>query len=279
MAKNKLEPENAPLAFKIACEVYAKRMKGTEGRRWLAAHAGFNESTAADLIADFKYLMTGRSFARTLGNYYATYFLQHIYEVFGRESLATALRSFAAHIEYYERQSGTNRHGLRAIYDRFMALLTSDKEDLIEQGVFEYEIAAKGVSKDELVAKIRSLEDKTEEFVAVSGLRLKRKNWIIVLIKELRDHKCQLCGAQIRTKTGRYYVEAAHIDPKAKGGAETLDNILLLCPNHHKEFDLGEVEMGVREDGKLKISINGVGYEVSFENTGSSAPSELVELA
>ena len=42
---------------------------------------------------------------------------------------------------------------------------------------------------------------------------------------------------------GSFYIEAAHIKPKSQQGTETPDNILILCPNHHKEFDLGKREI------------------------------------
>lgn len=36
-----------------------------------------------------------------------------------------------------------------------------------------------------------------------------------------------------------YGCELHHIEPVSKGGDESLSNLILLCPNHHKQADLG----------------------------------------
>ena len=59
-------------------------------------------------------------------------------------------------------------------------------------------------------------------------------------IKEMYGYRCQIC--EIRLEAGDYwYAEAAHI--RALGtphnGNDLLNNILCLCPNHHKLFDMG----------------------------------------
>jgi predicted restriction endonuclease len=60
-------------------------------------------------------------------------------------------------------------------------------------------------------------------------------------------------------------VEAAHIKPKHLKGGETLDNIILLCPNHHKEFDLGNTVLINHTKSNIEFSINGKEYNLPFE--------------
>ncbi|MEZ8230694.1 HNH endonuclease [Vibrio splendidus] len=69
-------------------------------------------------------------------------------------------------------------------------------------------------------------------------------------IKELYDYKCQICG-MVLTARDIKYAEAAHIRPVGEphNGDDDLSNILCLCPNHHKLFDLGGVF--VSEDYKI----------------------------
>jgi predicted restriction endonuclease len=60
------------------------------------------------------------------------------------------------------------------------------------------------------------------------------------LVKEMYQYRCQICD--IRLEYGdNWYAEAAHIRALGEphNGADTLNNILCLCPNHHKLFDLG----------------------------------------
>ncbi len=50
--------------------------------------------------------------------------------------------------------------------------------------------------------------------------------------KKLLGQRCELCGYS-------KYVDAYFITPKSKGGTNSLNNIIILCPNHHKESSLG----------------------------------------
>lgn len=68
---------------------------------------------------------------------------------------------------------------------------------------------------------------------------------IVSLLKQASNYKCQFpnCDAEIKTKTGLNYVEVAHVKPVKEGGQSVLGNLLVLCPNHHKEFDYGELKI------------------------------------
>ena len=60
------------------------------------------------------------------------------------------------------------------------------------------------------------------------------------IVKELYGYKCQVCS--VRLEAGNYwYAEAAHIQALGNphNGTDTIANILCLCPNHHKLFDIG----------------------------------------
>lgn len=59
--------------------------------------------------------------------------------------------------------------------------------------------------------------------------------------------KCAICGWQATEQTisvnGKiqhaHGNEIHHITPTSEGGTDSPDNIILLCPNHHKQADLG----------------------------------------
>mgnify|MGYP000569686996 CR=1 FL=1 len=98
-----------------------------------------------------------------------------------------------------------------------------------------------------------------------------KKVYVMPLMIVAGDHaRNDLAGAEadswdsILKADGTYYVEAAHIDPKRDKGKETLENILLLCPNHHKEFDLGKREILYRDDKSVSLKINGRTYNISL---------------
>ncbi|GAA2224202.1 hypothetical protein GCM10010232_06270 [Streptomyces amakusaensis] len=58
------------------------------------------------------------------------------------------------------------------------------------------------------------------------------------LVKDLHKHACQVCGEPLETRDG-LYSEAAHIQGLGSPhlGVDALENLLCLCPNHHKQFD------------------------------------------
>ena len=91
----------------------------------------------------------------------------------------------------------------------------------------------------ELLKKIIECENDNSEKVTVNGKTYKRHNYLMVQIKKYRDYKCQFCSTTIPKANGGYYIEACHIKPKAQGGNDRIDNILVLCPNCHKLFDYG----------------------------------------
>lgn len=86
--------------------------------------------------------------------------------------------------------------------------------------------------------------------------RSKRYNVNKKMIHKLYGYKCAICGWQISpdliTDTKGHYQhshgnEMHHIIPVAEGGTEEIENIILLCPNHHKMADKGVLS---REDLK-----------------------------
>lgn len=62
-------------------------------------------------------------------------------------------------------------------------------------------------------------------------------------LKSLYDNKCFFCGhsVQIGVDPNRHYSEAAHIRPVGSphSGSDRKDNMILLCPEHHLQFDRG----------------------------------------
>ncbi len=77
--------------------------------------------------------------------------------------------------------------------------------------------------------------------------RARRINFIAHLAYKAYGCKCALCGWQATAELISYkgklqYAHGNslhHITAISDGGGETPDNIILLCPNHHKQADLG----------------------------------------
>lgn len=80
-----------------------------------------------------------------------------------------------------------------------------------------------------------------------------------------RDYKCQFCSTTILKANGDYYIEACHVKAKAEGGKDSLDNILILCPNCHKLFDYGNREKEEHSKDFYSVIINGKRYKTSLK--------------
>jgi putative restriction endonuclease len=60
-------------------------------------------------------------------------------------------------------------------------------------------------------------------------------------VNALYKDECQVCGVGVPGVSGRVYSEGAHVRPLGRPhlGADSVDNVLCLCPNHHVQLDIG----------------------------------------
>jgi len=77
-------------------------------------------------------------------------------------------------------------------------------------------------------------------------LRVIRDTKLTTELKQKYDYRCQICGERITIIEGKkikYYCEAHHLKPLAQihDGPDIKENIIILCPNHHVEFDFGVI--------------------------------------
>jgi len=121
------------------------------------------------------------------------------------------------------------------------------------------------VSKEDIARELKNLKPKDPEIVTFAGKSYKRDNKTIAELKFLRDFKCQICGTTILKKDNSRYIEAAHITQKRNKGPETPDNILILCPNHYKEFDFGDMRIIEKNAEVIIFMLNGKKYEISLQ--------------
>ena len=72
-----------------------------------------------------------------------------------------------------------------------------------------------------------------------------RDRKISVMLKRNYGNTCQFCGTKLQISDEEFYSEAAHI--KGLGaphnGPDVANNMLVLCPNHHLQFDRGVLRL------------------------------------
>lgn len=100
---------------------------------------------------------------------------------------------------------------------------------------------------------------------------VRRDTRLVRALKEAAGFRCQFpgCGATIRKEDGGFYIEVAHVKPVREGGQSALGNLVVLCPNHHKEFDYGALEIVEQTVECLCGRLNGDGFEIRLPEAGS----------
>lgn len=83
--------------------------------------------------------------------------------------------------------------------------------------------------------------DKAIERQRVERMEQKRDRRKSAAIKRIYNNECQFCGVCLKVSDSQYYSEAAHIRAVGKphDGPDLMRNMLVLCPNHHLQFDRG----------------------------------------
>jgi hypothetical protein len=85
-----------------------------------------------------------------------------------------------------------------------------------------------------------------------------RNQIIATKLKALYDYQCVACGVKLLVGLSprRFYVEAAHVRPLGKphNGPDSPANMIVLCPNHHLQFDRGLLTIRMRDGVPVFIS-------------------------
>ncbi|OHW61365.1 HNH endonuclease [Andreesenia angusta] len=79
----------------------------------------------------------------------------------------------------------------------------------------------------------------------------KRNNVLADDLKRRYDNTCQICGERLSLRHNKSYSEVHHIQPLSLDGPDIPENMIVLCPNHHKLFDRGSITINIY-DNKVK---------------------------
>lgn len=77
--------------------------------------------------------------------------------------------------------------------------------------------------------------------------RASTSSWVVIRDPDVRAYvlnqakgRCEHCGrAGFLMKSGRRYLEAHHVIALSAKGKDTVDNVIALCPEHHREAHYG----------------------------------------
>jgi putative restriction endonuclease len=115
------------------------------------------------------------------------------------------------------------------------------------------ETSLERAENDEAVRETRPflLFDESARATESRQVRIARSAAFRLRIQQLYGYTCAICGECLQTPYGMFEVEAAHIVPRHKRGADDARNGIGLCKRHHWAFDRGL--FGIRRDRTIHV--------------------------
>lgn len=88
--------------------------------------------------------------------------------------------------------------------------------------------------------------------------KIKRYQTVVRKLKSKYENKCQLCGFTFEKQDGSNYSEAHHIVRLVDNGSQGENNVIIICPNHHRMLHYGRnIEYNYHDGILTEISVNG----------------------
>ncbi len=80
------------------------------------------------------------------------------------------------------------------------------------------------------------------------------------------NYKCQNYGYSFHMDNGKEYCEAHHLKMLSRGGTQDVDNVIILCENHHRMFHYASDKIRIDDavNGKRVVSIFNDNYIVDL---------------
>lgn len=231
--------------FTISKRVFNGELSQTEGARQLNEKHGVNINSAKIMIAVYGKMVRGLEFKRALSASDMSYYLNHIMSEGSASSLTNSVAALWKHIIYYEAKNNVALKSLRELHSSYLDFSKSiislnDLNDSFDKAV---EKAIK-TPKDERQKSITkwSVIPKTK---AVVVNVYERNPYVVAEVLDRANGTCERCNAVApftRKRDGSLYLEAHHIMRLADGGEDTVNNVIALCPNCHRELHFGNIE-------------------------------------
>jgi 5-methylcytosine-specific restriction endonuclease McrA len=132
-------------------------------------------------------------------------------------------------------------------YQGLVEVVDHDYGHLHEEGRKVYQFTLQ--RQDEGIEKVDEEEaaaDLTKpDRVLTTRSRIVRNTVDVKTLKKSYNYTCQVCGDQRHGSGESQYAEGHHLKPLGNphDGPDVPENILILCPNHHADFDYGNIRV------------------------------------
>ena len=183
----------------------------------------------------------------------------HLFEIFRDKTYTYIGRVYLADKPYTEIQPDFHGHN-RKVWVFPLKLCDSALPpihgEILESVITAKEREAKRLPKEELLIRALNSAKRAGSRNVVSK-QYERNVWVSEYAKRRACGICQLCNnpAPFKDKDGRPYLETHHIVWLSKGGEDSIENTVALCPNCHRKMhvlDLMTDKMKLIEVAKKK---------------------------
>jgi len=215
----KIDRRQYEAAYQLARRVDAGKMRLTDGKVKLVK-VGLNANSAADFIYILRHMLRGEIYKRAMSAPATEDFLKWIQRDYGDAALAQALKALAVHIPF----NGGAMNGHRELLARYQAAIVPKPAP--ETALDDLDAPPVGSGTPDRAKRTMHVFQRD---LAVRAYVVKRA-----------QGRCEYCGHQgFLLPNGNHYVEAHHIIALAKHGPDTLENVIALCSEHHREAHFG----------------------------------------
>lgn len=114
-----------------------------------------------------------------------------------------------------------------------------------ERYIFEF-VLQRRTDSTEQVDREEAVEDLPRPSRAeTTRSRIIRNTALVRELKSRYNHECQVCGGRRYREPSTPYAEGHHLKPLGTphNGPDEKANVLILCPNHHADFDYGLISV------------------------------------
>ena len=138
----------------------------------------------------------------------------------------------------------------------------------------EIVLPSAGSASDEQIMDELAIHEMEEEDAAVHRRTVERQEQQrdqrkAAVLKQYYGNTCMFCEVGLEIGDGKTYSEAAHIKALGKphNGPDKKSNMLVLCPNHHLQFDRGV----------LRLHRVGEHYRIKSKSAGDTLNGKLIK--
>ncbi|MDS0298286.1 HNH endonuclease [Halogeometricum sp. S1BR25-6] len=130
-------------------------------------------------------------------------------------------------------------------YQGQVDVLACDEVEYGGRTVYQFTLQRRSEKREGIDREEAASDLDAPERVETTRTRIVRNTPLATALKRRYDFACQVCGETRRRGAGEDdgYAEAHHVRPLGRphDGPDAESNLLVLCPNHHADFDYGTV--------------------------------------